>query len=66
MQEQVMNLINSMATLIEEKFGDYFKEFKPLMERIKGFRDGCFSSGFSILVFRQSILNPDSLLSKHH
>jgi hypothetical protein len=29
-----MNLINSMATLIEEKFGDYFNEFMPLMERI--------------------------------
>jgi hypothetical protein len=34
MQEQVMNLINSMATLIEEKFGAYFNEFMPLMERI--------------------------------
>ena len=34
MQEQVMNLINSMATLIEEKFGAYFNEFMPLMEKI--------------------------------
>jgi hypothetical protein len=23
-----------MASLIEEKFGDYFNEFMPLMERI--------------------------------
>ena len=29
-----MNLLNSMATLIEEKFGAYFNEFMPLMEKI--------------------------------
>lgn len=29
-----MNLINSMATLIEEKFATYFNEFMPLMEKI--------------------------------
>lgn len=34
MQEQVMNLLNASATLIEEKFADYFNEFMPLMEKI--------------------------------
>jgi hypothetical protein len=34
MQEQVMNLLNAAATLIEEKFADYFNQFMPLMEKI--------------------------------
>lgn len=34
MQGEVMNLLNSMATLIEDKFGAYFNEFMPLMEKI--------------------------------
>jgi hypothetical protein len=34
MQEQVMNLLNASATLIEEKFADYFNQFMPLMEKI--------------------------------
>ena len=34
MQEQVMNLLNASATLIEEKFVDYFNQFMPLMEKI--------------------------------
>ena len=29
-----MNLLNSSATLIEEKFADYFNDFMPLMEKI--------------------------------
>ena len=34
MQGEVLNLLNSMATLIEDKFGAYFNEFMPLMEKI--------------------------------
>jgi hypothetical protein len=29
-----MNLLNASATLIEEKFADYFNQFMPLMEKI--------------------------------
>lgn len=36
-----MNLLNALATLIEEKFALYFKEFMPLMEEIL---DKCESS----------------------